>query len=166
MRVSVSTKTPPDRFPRVFEAECDVGRGLFAAEPIAAGTDILWFVGPVLTLAEVRAKGSAAANALQIEANLYLDLQEPGRLVNHSCDPNSGVFDGVRLVALRNLIPGEEVRFDYSTTVADGWTMRCACRSSHCRGVVRAFLTLPESRRTWYAVRGCVLPCLLDNLGA
>ena len=73
-------------------------------------------------LPQVRAKGGAAANALQIGVNRYLDLDEPGRLVNHSCDPNAAIREELLLVAIRDIQIGEEIRFDYSTTISDGWT--------------------------------------------
>lgn len=163
----------------VYMADCDVGKGLFAACNIKAGQSIVPFSGPVISLPEVRAKGPLAANALQISPALYLDLQPPGQLANHSCEPNAGVFvrrdfssgnrDGnepaFELRALVNIPRNSEIRFDYSTTVADGWTMRCRCGAATCRRVVRAFLTLPRWQRDQYAVRGCVMPFILDSLG-
>jgi SET domain-containing protein len=133
-----------------------VGRGLFAAEPIAVGTVILQFTGPVLKLNEVRARGPAAANALQVGIDRYLYLDEPGRFVNHSCAPNAAVLGDTSLVATRPIPSGEEIRFDYSTTVSDGWTMACRCGSTECRGLVVAFQLLPEPLRRRYALLGHV----------
>jgi hypothetical protein len=142
--------------PRTRIAECEVGRGLFACEPIAGGSEILQFAGPLLTLNEVRACGLQAANALQIGIDRYLYLDEPGRFVNHSCSPNAGVKEDTRLIALRDIEPGEEIRFDYSTTVSDGWTMSCRCGSVDCRGLVVAFQLIPAALRQQYAVLGLV----------
>lgn len=146
--------------------ECDVGRGLFATDWIAAGTEILRFTGPEMTLAEVRSCGPAAANALQLGINHYIYLDEPGRFVNHSCDPNAVVVDDRRLVARVAIPPGTEIRFDYSTTVSDGWTMPCRCGSPRCRGLVVAFQLLPEDLRRSYAVRRHVESFILDFVGA
>jgi uncharacterized protein len=143
-----------------------IGRGLFASRPIQRGELILTFRGAELSLAEVREKGDLAANALQVGRGLYLDLEEPGRLFNHSCDPNVGVFRGVEVRALRQIATDVELCFDYATTVGDGWTMGCRCDSPACRQVVRAFLTLPESVRLRYVVLGAVSPFLVDQLGA
>src|SRR5262245_28372623 len=90
----------PTMPPQTYIAECLLGRGLFAAEPIVSGTEILRFTGPVLTLREIRARGAAAANALQVGIGRYLYLDEPGRLVNHSCAPNAAVVGDTRLVAI------------------------------------------------------------------
>jgi len=146
-------------------ADCDVGRGLFADEFIPQGGEILIFSGPELRLNEVRALGAAAANALQIGIDRYLYLDEPGRLVNHSCQPNSVVVDDRRLVARCDIPSGTEIRFDYSTTVSDGWTMPCLCGTSNCRGLVVAFQLLPEPLRQDYAIRRHVESFLLELVG-
>jgi len=152
--------------PRIRIGDCDVGRGVFAEEPISAGTEILQFTGPLLTLNEVRSQGALAANALQIGIDRYLYLDEPGRLINHSCAPNAGVRDDVRLVALRDIVTGEEVRFDYSTTVSDGWTMACHCGTAECRNLVVAFQLLPGPLRQRYAVLGVVQRFILEAVEA
>lgn len=155
-----------DLQPNTSVAPCDVGRGLFAAEPIRGGSLILEFSGPVLTLSEARAKGADAANALQIGVDRYLYLDEPGRFVNHSCAPNAGVIDDTRLFALRDIAAGEEIRFDYSTTVSDGWTMPCRCGAPACRGLVVAFQLLPSPVRQQYALRRLVQRFILEQVGA
>ena len=147
-------------------APCHIGLGLFAGEPMAAGREILRFTGPRLTLTQVRAKGPLAANALQIGIDSYLDLDPPGRLVNHSCEPNAAVFGNVRLIALRDIAAGEEIRFDYSTTISDGWTMPCLCDSIHCRGIVAAFQLLPRVLQRKYELLGCVQQFILTELEA
>lgn len=151
---------------KTYIADCPVGRGLFAGEPIAAGTEILQFTGPILTLNKVRAKGSAAANALQIGVDRYLYLDEPGRFVNHSCSPNAAVMRDTTLVATHDIARGEEICFDYSTTVSDGWTMSCLCGSSDCRGLVVAFQLLPEPLRRRYALLGQVQRFILEQVEA
>ena len=151
----------------VYIDECPVGRGLFAAGPIAAGTEILRFTGRLMTLNEVRAKGqSDAGNALQIGIDRYVYLDEPGRFANHSCAPNAAVINDTRLVAIRDIPAGTEIRFDYSTTVSDGWTMPCHCGSPECRGVVAAFQLLPEPLRRRYALLGHVQAFILQQVGA
>jgi len=152
--------------PRTYVDTCPIGRGLFAVEPIAAGTEILRFSGPELTLKEVRARGTAAANALQVGVNRYVYLDEPGRFINHSCAPNAAVLDDMSLVSIRPIPAGEEVRFDYSTTVSDGWTMPCRCGAPACRGLIVAFQLLPEPLRRRYALLGHVQRFILDLVEA
>lgn len=153
--------------PQVYVAECSVGRGLFSRGPIAAGTEILRFTGPILTLNEVRKQGPVqAANALQIGVDRYLDLDEPGRFINHSCAPNAAVIGDTTLVAIRPIAAGEEIRFDYSTTISDGWTMACRCGAKNCRGLIVAFQLLPENIRRRYAILGHVQRFMLDQMGS
>jgi hypothetical protein len=152
--------------PHTYIDACPLGRGLFAGELIDAGTEILRFTGPSLTLNEVRARGVAAANALQVGIDRYLYLDEPGRYVNHSCAPNAAVVGDTSLVAIREVAAGEEVRFDYSTTVSDGWTMPCGCGAPGCRGLVVAFQLLPEALRRRYALLGQVQQFILDLVEA
>lgn len=147
---------------RTYVAPCDVGLGLFASEELIEGSEILKFDGPGLTLSEVRAKGPRACDALQVGVNRYIDLADPGRVINHSCDPNAGVRNDFTLVALRRILPNEEIRFDYSTTIGDGWTMPCCCGSAECRGLIVAFRLLPEDLRCKYAVLGLVQRFLVE----
>jgi len=151
---------------RTYIDDCPIGRGLFAGEPIAAGVEILRFTGPELTLNAVRAKGAAAANALQIGVDRYLYLDEPGRLVNHSCAPNAAVQNDTVLVAIRQIAADEEIRFDYSTTISDGWRMPCLCGAAECRGLIVAFQLLPEPLRRRYALLGQVQSFILEQVGA
>jgi len=161
--VAATAATAQQAWAAVRVGACDVGRGLFAARTISEGEAILRFEGPVLTLAEVRAKGPHSANALQVGINRYLDLIEPGVLVNHSCEPNAGIREMVMLVALAEIAADEEIRFDYSTTVGDFWTMPCRCGRATCRGVVASFASLPEQVRATYVGLGVVQPFLIDT---
>jgi SET domain-containing protein len=153
-------------FPRTQIANSRTGRGLFAAEFIPGGNDVLEFTGPVLRLNEVRALGPSAANALQVGIDRYLLLDEPGRLVNHSCVPNAGVRNDTQLVALRDISAGEEITFDYSTTVSDGWTMPCLCGHAECRQLIVAFQLLPPPLRRRYAILGLVQRFILEEIEA
>jgi SET domain-containing protein len=84
------------------------GRGLFAAEPIPAGTVVLRPEGPV---------------------------HEHGQ-VNHACDPNLG-WSGDALVALSDLTADEELVVDYAmSTIDPAYYLRCHCTSYRCRQMV------------------------------
>jgi uncharacterized protein len=141
----------------VYLAECDVGRGVFVSQPIAAGEIILTFTGPFLNYEQALAKGEAQANTLQIDQDRYIDIDPPGLFTNHSCEPNAGVIDDCILVALRDIEQDEEVRFDYSTTMSESnWTMVCQCGSHQCRGLIEDFHLLPELLKVRYLALGIV----------
>ena len=60
----------------------------------------------------------------------------PMHLTNHSCDPNAGFDEGGRLVARRDIEPGDEISYDYTAhpVPASPWNFRCVCGAEKCRG--------------------------------
>jgi len=120
--------------------------------------------GPIIDCEDAVAKGERECDGLQIDATHYIDLPDPLRLVNHSCDPNCGIVNGCDLVATRDIAEGEELAYDYSTTMdEDDWTMPCACGSARCRGVVRDFVSLPHEDRLRYLRQGVVMPFIAER---
>jgi uncharacterized protein len=79
-------------------------------------------------------------HTVQIEEDLYLasiGASEPPDFINHSCEPNAGLDGQIAIVALRRILPGEEVTIDYA--MCDGTPydeFDCACGSRMCRGKV------------------------------
>lgn len=124
--------------------DCPLGRGLFAVDGFRENELILVLHGPRYDREDPIHGMAEGANLLQTGARTYILLQNPGVFANHSCDPNAGIRDNRRLVAIRPIGPGEEIRFDYSTTMDEAfWTMPCRCGASSCRGLVQDFHTLP-----------------------
>ncbi|MHB1832102.1 MAG: SET domain-containing protein [Acidiferrobacteraceae bacterium] len=126
------------------------GRGVFALQLIPAGTVVLEFRGPRLSAREV----IPDSYHLQIGDSEYLGAScEADDYVNHSCDPNCGLGNGLTLRALRDISPGEELTWDYSTAIDedDFLGFPCRCGARRCRGTVRSFRDLPddERRRLW-----------------
>lgn len=139
------------------------GRGVFAARNIAAGEALLSVDGPVVDFATTLAMGEAQCYALQFADGAYYDLVEPIRFSNHSCSPNSGIRNNA-LVALCDILEGEEVVWDYSTTMDErSWTMRCRCGATNCRGIVDDFRTLPVDIQHRYLDLGVVMPFIAEQ---
>jgi hypothetical protein len=137
--------------------DCRFGKGVFARSMIHKGEEILRFAGPLINLEEAMAKGARQCDPLQIGPGLYVDIEPPGVLVNHSCAPNAGIRDNVRLMAITNIAAGKEIFYDYSTTMNEGlWTLACLCRSTLCRGNVGDFKDLPWRTRRKYLRLGIV----------
>lgn len=152
---------------RVYIGPCEFGRGLFAAADLARGQPALTFDGPLISLAEALAKGETTGNPMQVGPFEYVDLLAPSVFGNHSCDPNAGVTADRVLVALRDIAFGEEVRYDYSTTMwEDIWTMRCGCGAARCRGVIEDFPLLPAEAQARYLRAGVVQPFIVERLRA
>lgn len=150
--------------PPLVVGESHLGKGVFAARPFVAGEPLLRFSGP--RIARAPARHGAADRFVQVGDGAYLGPS--GRLddlVNHSCAPNAGLrfatAGAVTLVALRPIATGEEIAWDYSTTLGDDeWRMRCDCRAPACRGLIGSFAALSPERRAWYLDRGLVAPHL------
>ncbi len=141
-----------------FEAKnCRFGRGIFATRDFEPGEQILRFSGPPMTYEQVAATDTMG-NPLQIGSTDYINLEAPGVWLNHSCEPNSGVRNDFEIVARKPIAAGEEICWDYSTSMdEDDWTLPCRCGSEHCRGVVRDFKELPEMVRNQYLADGLVM---------
>ena len=137
--------------------DCITGRGVFATAPIFTGALIMHYTGPLLRYSQT----SPTTLALQIGPDLYIgESGNADDFVNHSCSPNAGMqIDGtdVRLVAVADIATGEQITFDYSTTMdEDDFEFDCLCGSPICRGRIRDFKRLPESLRGRYARLGIV----------
>ncbi len=142
---------------RVWVGPSDVGSGLFAGRAIACGETIVPMQGPRYTRDDPIHHSEQGANLMQTGYRTYVMLGPPAVYANHSCDPNAGVVDSRRLVALKDIAAGAEIRFDYSTTMDENfWTMRCRCGSPACRGTVGDFKALPRETRRRYLELGIV----------
>lgn len=72
---------------------------------------------------------------------VWLANREAGlaHFANHSCDPNAEAIEE-GLVAKRDIAPSDEITVDYALLSRSGWSMKCDCGSSNCRGIVRGVL--------------------------
>jgi hypothetical protein len=137
------------------------GRGLFADTPYRKGQRIYRYHGPLLSLKQ-QTPGFVADHSLQIGPESFFGPSgDKGDYVNHSCDPNAGIviasLRGVHLTAVRDIPAGEEIVFDYSTTMSnDPWTMECRCGAPACRRVIREYRTLPPDLQRRYCDLGIV----------
>lgn len=137
--------------------ECSVGKGLFAGRAYRPGDHILTFQGHRVDRDDPIHFTPEAANLLQTGALTYIYPQAPGVFANHSCSPNAGITVRRRLIAIRPITSGEEIRFDYSTTMdEDLWQMTCLCGEPQCRGIVSDFKYLPLPLQTQYMDLGIV----------
>jgi len=80
--------------------------------------------------------------------------------VNHSCDPTCALRATPRrlaLVARRDIAPGDELTFDYSTCLVDEPPLPvCHCGAPMCRGQVASFWSLPPRTRKHLLAAGAV----------
>lgn len=134
------------------------GQGIFAKENLAKGTVILKIEGPYLNFTETL-ETNEESYCLQIGIDQYIIPEGSFRYSNHSCDPNAGINFKFELVALREIPAGEEICWDYSTSMLERhWTMECRCGSPTCRQLITDFDLLPRHVQQFYRRRGIVLP--------
>jgi len=100
------------------------GKSVFAGRSFRKGEFVIEFRGKRYTKEEYLRKVNPKNNHfLQIDTHLFLGpTRTPDNYINHSCDPNTGltIVDGrVLLHAIREIPPGEELSFDYSTTMGN-----------------------------------------------
>lgn len=155
------------------------GTGLFAAEPIAAGQALGEFEGVPMSFEEFEQLHDTgdtriSCDHLQVGTRAYIKISEPYVLINHSCEPNMGLRGERTMVALRDIAPGEEITYDYSTTewtvqeyppyYTDGWPMACHCGAASCRGKIGCFPYLPEDVKEKYLKSGVIQDYILERL--
>lgn len=144
---------------------CEFGRGIFAKRHFRPGEFIFSFSGPIICFKDTLTKGETEANPLQIGPDKYFDLEPPGVFANHSCEPNTGISGGVNLIAIQDIQPGEEIRWDYSTSMSErSWTMTCKCGAPACRGRITDFHDLPQAKKIFYIGLGIVMPYIIEEI--
>jgi hypothetical protein len=82
-------------------------------------------------------------------------MDEPGRLINHSCSPNTGVrnnkFGAYNFVALVDIPSRSEITWDYETTEYISIAIpKCCCGSPECRLKTLGFKFLPVEIKKKY----------------
>lgn len=117
------------------------GWGSYAVEPIEAGETVAAFGGCIVPMAVLQTfSDDRQGRSIQVDADLYLvsgDTPDPGDMLNHSCEPNCGLLGQMLVVAMRDIVPGEELSFDYAMCDASDYDeFRCLCGESTCREIV------------------------------
>lgn len=151
------------------------GKSLYSRTGHAAGEALLEHFGPRASFAigaEV-----APDHVMEVGENeVFLPSGALDDFVNHSCQPNCRLDyqsgGRVFLVALRDIVPGEELSFDYATTTTrdgiaafPGWRFNCLCGSKECRGQVSCAEELPADRLRYYLQIGALAPHVVARVG-
>lgn len=140
------------------------GRGVFATRSIHKGTRLIEYIGERIDKEESNRRGIALFEEAQKtgDASVYifdlndewdLDGNKPyndARLINHSCDPNSEMVnedDKLFLFALRDILPGEEITFDYGFDIEHFLDHPCRCGTDACMGYIVSRSQWPRLRR-------------------
>jgi SET domain-containing protein len=126
------------------------GKGLFAGGPIPPRAVVATFRGTPRWIWDIPEQEWPYAFQVGYDRYVLPRRKTRGRYINHSCEPNCVVL-GRSIIAERGISRGEELTFDYSSDVDwPGFKMECACGSSRCRKVVRAYRFLPKRLKLRY----------------
>lgn len=127
------------------------------------GEIVTRFKGPILYFDQMESGSYEGDHCLQVGERVYLGPDGGHHdFINHSCEPNTGFLnfglEELGLVALRLIREGEELTWDYSTSMDDeSWEIDCLCGSSDCRKRIRDFKFLPPELQEKYLQMGIVL---------
>lgn len=141
------------------------GKGIFTTIDLPKNSIILKITGQPLTFNQTLDLGNNECYCLQVAMDKYIIPDHPFHLSNHSCDPNCGINRRMEFFALRNINAGEELLWDYSTSMMEKhWTMQCDCGSSNCRNIIADFDQLPVNIREKYMHMKIVMPFIIEHL--
>ena len=138
------------------------GLGAFASRDIVPG-EIIFRIPPGrfdLISYQQLLKKRITDNPLQISPRRYLDWSGPALRFNHSCEPNAGLtsYPHLHYVALTVIKKGEEIRWDYSTSVDKDTEcdFDCNCGAKACRTKIGGLFDLPKRLKVKYLKLGVV----------
>lgn len=121
------------------------GKGVFAKEKILKGEVVFDFSkgkGKMISGAEMDKLCEEGRDyGIQIDDDLFFAAtedseMEAGDYLNHSCYPNLGINGSLKMVAMRDIEPGEEVAFDYAMSETSDYKMDCRCGKPNCRKII------------------------------
>ena len=117
------------------------GKAVFATDAIAAGEIVAVWSGRIISAQDLDSlTPEIRMHTVQVEEDLYLaslTAQEPPDFINHSCDPNAGLAGQITIVAMRHILPGEQVTIDYAMCDGSHYDeFDCRCGAPRCRGRV------------------------------
>ena len=114
------------------------GSGSFAVSKISKGEIVASFGGNVINQIKLtNYSADRVSRSLQLNRDTYLlsgDVPEAGDMINHSCEPNSGIAGTSSVQTLRDIEIGEELTFDYAMSDSSQYDeFNCACGKDKCR---------------------------------
>ena len=132
------------------------GKGVFALQPIPAGDVLIEYIGEIISWPEALRRHPHDPSDpnhtfyFHIDDRHVIDANVGGnasRWINHACDPNCEADEQggrVFIKALRDLMPGEELFYDYGLIIHERYTPKlkkeyeCCCGSPACRRTMLA----------------------------
>lgn len=119
------------------------GKGLFAVGAFEKDEVVCVKGGYIFNRSELESMPDwYRAAEIQIGDDLFIgprvEPEREGSMIfsNHSCEPNTGVRGQIVFVAMRDVLPGEELTHDWAMTDDDDDAIECRCGAQACRGKI------------------------------
>jgi len=144
------------------------GRAIFATHSIQKGATIAAFRGPSYFVdRETDLDPVMVDHTIQIGPKEHLHgYRGLAELANHACGQaaNCGIKNSTQITALRDIAPGEEIRWDYRRSEDSDWYLdgECKCGSPDCTRIVGPFRELPPQMKQSYFEDGFTSQWILD----
>lgn len=116
--------------------------GCYTTEAIRKGARVIEYTGHILT----RAQADKAYDDSPItylfglgRGEMVIDGHSMAMFINHSCDPNCETEEEaghVWIKAIRNIVPAEEITYDYCLYDGGKDDAVCNCGADRCRGTM------------------------------
>ena len=95
------------------------GKGLFATKDIEPGTVLCKATGKEINFEQTVLLKKEESHTLQTDFDKYILCDPPFLYSNHSCNPNCAINAGLELFTLKKIKAGEELVWDYSTSMLE-----------------------------------------------
>lgn len=118
--------------------------GMFAKELIYKD-EVVYVKGGHLLTRDKLFSSSVINSYLPISDDLYLAAKTPEEeqqiklYNNHSCEPNCGMHGEITFIAIRDIMPNEELTIDYAFIDNEDYRFECSCGKSSCRRIVTGY---------------------------
>jgi len=128
-----------------------MGKGVFVKDERIEKDEMLFAMGgSILTIEDENLlRGVVADKPIEISEHFSIGPRNarelrrmPQHYVNHCCAPNAGFKGQIFMVAMRSILAGEEVTYDYAMVMHSNpesdtfFTMKCHCGQPNCRKIV------------------------------
>jgi SET domain-containing protein len=130
------------------------GTGLFTTGLIRKGEEVWWETAADraqqwdVAIAELKTwpeeqQRQFERYAYQISEDTYTGRKDgvpidAADFTNHCCDPTTWFINDTTMTARRDILPGEEITYDYATSETDeDFILVCGCGSPNCRKIIR-----------------------------
>ncbi len=108
------------------------GKGVFANRDFKTGDIVLrWDKSNVLSVEEVEKLTDDEKRYVNLVDGVYVQMQEPEKYVNHSCDSNTTAKQFCD-IATQDIKDGEEITSNYNEALPTSENLKCNCGSSKC----------------------------------